>query len=855
MARRYKRPRGQNDYGLRDYQMYVVDQIENTTGKVVMAPCGSGKTRIAIALSDGRSTLYISNNNALGKQLEKSMLAQGIPADSIIFYSEKSFAPGITNLKHKTMIASYAGVCCDQHTYVDEELAAGVAAPARVEPEADKRSNSRQDAKQLCITTHVWDLIVFDEAWHCTHSRMQRIQELKARKVIFMSGDYEKAQSEFRYIQVWMLLYASYPGAAAAVSVPGPESVVATRFQLVCQKSAKGSVAAEKAQSGDSWQLQIENKVRKLSPENERNKPIMALLELYWTTHAVRVPYHMLVSWEPFPMGVAPLALRLEEKQEEKPVAPRRIDPARLQVQRPVTAVVPVGLWMPRITGWHDMRSTGDPVQSTINPLRLSLVWALVVHHAGQRINWERKYRGDRLVVPVVSCGPRAIALFCLSVPAHAIWTAAFSAIPLSADAAAEDVLSMLMEMNRVREVDLRPGKTSPLAVMSMSKGVGLNTTTARVGISVSSNHMNFKHMEIQQQGRVQRANTGPVSESEGSIYVSIRSPTGKSIGQPPSTAAMNDEDDEDAMDISDEPPTLAAVVTGAAVGPDWNELVPSDRFVDLMGKLPALLCHSEPPPGGTAVPVEVPRTMDIASLFPNQCTQSFLTVDLQIHRRLFRAIFEAVICRVDYAHQHATDHMRHVSVGNWADPQAASASQDPHSHTAKSEDLTAHQQSRWTQYLLEFESIGSHITCVDTASAKKQAIGGDGQKVPLPHYGYKTTVPLASWEIFRTVDGHPDYTDQWWRVLYPRICEETFGHPVTTVDEWYPCDETERVCAAWLERWQTAVRPERKTRWQWQLAMEHLNAWWDHTFQDFPLGTDGLSWKDIRVALYGTPA
>jgi hypothetical protein len=1015
-----------------------------------MASCGSGKSRIAIDLAAGRSTLYLSNNNALGEQLQTSMLALNVPGETIVSYSSKYFIPQVTNLRHKIVIASYAGVCCDKDTSTDvaEE---DTGAEPRCEYVDKKSVINRKDAKWQFIKNHTLDLLAADEAWHCTHSRMCVIQEIKAHKVLFMSGDYEKAQTDFIYIQVWMLLYAGHPyhqdeedrnnGITHDYEArEAPMQSSSQSYERFKVKDPKSLLKVNGENMYPNWGDQIVTEVRTIMIGVE-DLTDEELLKMYWNRYAINVTYAELVEWK-----------------------------AGDTEQRPITAVVPVGLSMPRIRGWHSASGGGDAVRNTVNPLRLSLVWALVCHHSGRDIDWNRSYRSDRLVLPVKKAGPRSIALFCLSVPAHAIWTAAFGAIPLGAKKSAAEVLTMLAEMNTISESSLQHREESPLAVLSMSRGVGLDTTTARVGMTVSSNFMNYRHMEIQQSGRTQRANLGPVNMSEGSLYLSYRSHIVKqftesfyrmsedrnsenneeywyrdidnqrdeddsatvirmgsrstrhtihglkaggggaeghtqsngtrsnrsskhSVGQQQqqqqqqqhtsstrtrarkrtpaaktkktkkmgpvkkepaknsrrrrihskkgsqkgnkrgssnkkkndkqkrkrssssrTNARMEDEQEEgeegeeddegeeeeeeegeeewksgeeyrdsdghsdglqrdDVNDNDDVQPESTTVTTTRIVNS------PQERFRMVMDKLPGLECPTRIPAcrehNGDETDTDtepVGRTLDVSALFEGGVIRTLLSSKQYFNRRMFRAIFELVMCRVDYAHQHSTDHMRHRSVDVWRvpgepptaarlddddDEEGKDAAHDTSTMERLHDELTMRiftkQVSRWQAYKVEVNVIQQHISALNEAALREmeQADTSGGTNIqPLPEWTWCSDVPPAPWELPRPVhsvldeEHHVyDFTDHWWRVLAPVLPSPT----TMSVKQWAPTDTIMEVTKQWYQEFERSVSDVSGVEsLQTELAQIHLEYWWRHTFSGFPLGKDALEWATV---------
>jgi hypothetical protein len=903
MACRNHRPSDIVNFDLRDYQRNVVQRVQWSRGQVISSPCGSGKTRIAIALAAGQSTLYISNNGALGKQLRESLITAGVDRECILFYSDASFDPSTTDLKNKILIASYAGVCGDKagHGAEAKPRVVGASSGGRDGGEEEEEEEEAEgdvpmddggaeevdaldsvtmaaaqavsDAKWQTVLGHDWDLVVCDEAWHLTVTRMNIVQKLKTRLSTFMSGDYDKAKPDFIYTQAWMLLlsggfqaprtWAQYKGSTAAKAAAA--ATPWNRFQATDSPTMATAAAALAAAAATStagaaprpvvdalqWKQDIVHAVLAI-PNNTINdgvevaeqpdvnkffemrdrvqdditrdpvqawtaltiKLVETLLKLFWRAAAVEVMYESLLVWPDPVLG------------QKQPL--------------PVTAVVPIGLWMPQVARWHDRAYANvEPICTSVNPLRMSLVHALNVHHCGRQLNWDRNYRTDRVMTPYTVNGNRAIALFCLSVPAHVIWTAAFGAIPLAATATASDVLVMLKELNDVDKPSLRIGRPSPLAVMSMSRGVGLDTRTVRVGMNISSNYMNYIHMEVQQQGRAQRGSFVAVRESEGSIYLSFRVPTIKELAdEQEADQERGDEEKEEESNVQDD-------------GDDreWGAKSPKQRFVGIMKKLPALACPIGPVP--VPVPVdagvhsdadaaaaaavrqapEIGRTLLVGDLFRGHITNSLMSQSLKMNKRLFRAIFELVMCRVDYAHQHATKHMRQEPTQRWQEVDTTYRLID---HDRPHEELTLF----WRACITECEVIQNHIKALEVD-------GNSRHTVPRKGWPWSKKVPLAPWEKTRWIVDAPDYKDQWWRFLYPHIVKGA------VVEDWDPTD------AGVIDKfrvWYKLYRETHRHTWESEgvssLAKLQLAWWWKHTFAQFPPGSSELPWKDVLTAL-----
>jgi hypothetical protein len=904
---------------LRYYQQHVVNVVKRSSGRVVRSPCGSGKSLVGIALAGHSSTLYISNNLFLGHQYAQSTQNEGISPQSIKFYSAKDFGPEHVDLKRKIVIVSYAGLCCEPKIKKDYDESA--------DDQVSLLGDRKTSKKLQFVQNHVWDLIICDEAWTCTLSRVSVLQTLKSHKFVFMSGDFEKARPDFIYIRVWMLLLSGHPHdvdaqkedgdkvgldyAAKKKTLPLPtpsnrltpvktnslktgesNKVKPEKKKSKKKSKKKGNEDEEEEEKVESLDAGIKGKMDKKSKEEAEKNVSMdwesqiveaardqliaqaklyqrdtkvteykemtpeKIAQYYWDRYLVDILYDDLVAWPPRVHSTDKLKEVYDAKckryggQADKAARSDEED-----TQRPVTAVVPIGLYMPCIKGWyHDAddakeappagvkkvgagvkkagagdKEAAEPVRQSaardsVNPLRLSLVWALTRHQCGRVIDWNREYRADRLdTSKVKECGRRATALFCLSVPSHKIWTAAFAAIGLSAAAQPDAVLRMLEELNDVNGSVIYPGKPSPLAVMSMSRGVGLDTTGVRIGITVSSNSMNYIHMETQQSGRNQRANSGKVQDAEGSVYLSFRSHVYKS-----------------------ETP----VEEKKGVVPEqWMNMAPGQRFLRVMDQIPGLTCET------VADGETIPRTLNVAALFKDGQICSLLSSRLTMNKRMFRSIFELIMCRVDYAHQHATDHMRHTSVDVWLDTLSPGGAGRPVDLQPlpinKDKQEVDRRKRRWTAYSNECKTIEEHIKKLEAAAL--DVIPEFGELLPAT-WEWDTTVPLAEWEQPRTcqdtIDGplRYDTTDQWWIPMYHLACGDG-----QSADDFEPqlhagvlATRVDKIVNKTLDdqKADETVTPDTKAV---VLAKFQLGCWWHYTFKDLPLGGGGQSWSSLK--------
>jgi hypothetical protein len=202
------------------------------------------------------------------------------------------------------------------------------------------------------------------------------------------------------------------------------------------------------------------------------------------------------------------------------------------------------------------------------------------------------------------------------------------------------------------------------------------------------------------------------------------------------------------------------------------------------------------------------------------------------MNKRLFRAIFELVMCRVDYAHQHATMHMRQEHTRRW---QAVGSSTRRIAQPPEQELIKF-----WKKCMKECEVIQNHIKALEEEGSR------DG--VEMEDWPWSRRVPLAPWEKTRWMEKFPDYTDQWWRFLYPHIVKGA------VVEDWDPSNAD---LIQKFRDWYRGYRAKHgSTELEWsqkgvaRLAKLQLRWWWKHTFAQFPPGSSELPWKDILTAL-----